>query len=61
MAAFADLLSKHIDNLQVEGDLAIGKIDTNEKFEDFRQALRKYGFNFTTRSSRKENYTFEGL
>jgi len=58
---FTSFLQEHIQNLQVEGDLAMGKIDGTEKFEEFRLALRKYGFIFTTRSSRKENFKLEGL
>lgn len=58
--AFSELLTQHIDNLQIEGNLAGGKIDTTERFEEFRSALRRFGFTFTTRSSRKENYSFEG-
>lgn len=60
MSTFADLLSTYIDNLQVEGDFATGQIDTDEKYAEFRSALKNYGYSFTIRSSRKETYSGEG-
>lgn len=60
MSAFTDLLTRYIDNLQIEGDFATGKIDTDEKFSEFRTALNNYGFCFTIRSSRKENHATDG-
>lgn len=60
MSAFVDLLSQYIDNLQIEGDFATGQIDTDEKYNEFRQALKNFGYSFTIRSSRKETYSGEG-
>lgn len=60
MSKFVDLLTQYIDNLQVEGNYATGQIDTDEKYNDFRTALKNFGYCFTIRSSRKENHSGEG-
>ncbi|KAK6634900.1 hypothetical protein RUM43_008251 [Polyplax serrata] len=61
MSKFVDLLTQYIDNLQVEGNYATGQIDTDEKYADFRTALRNFGYSFTIRSSRKETCSGDGL
>lgn len=60
MSKFVDLLTQYIDNLQVEGNYATGQIDTDEKYAEFRAALKNFGYCFTIRSSRKETYSGEG-
>ncbi|EEB19477.1 hypothetical protein Phum_PHUM576990 [Pediculus humanus corporis] len=60
MSKFVDLLTQYIDNLQVEGNFATGQIDSDDKYTEFRAALKNFGYSFTIRSSRKESYSGKG-